>query len=234
MGILKNLFGRISVCASQEGETNWYLASDDLRHTRQVVINLPAKANVPAQVSNLVAGSVLMDTRLKWGIEVLFMDRGERGPFIFAKATGVVERLNNKPGRVALAFYHLTKGGIFQIFVDVDDAPYFQYISERSIWLDDKNWCEVVESIIDRQKIEVCFVAPGKNGPLTGFFGRAVNIQPECSERLKQEWKGLIGYHNCIPVSGRNYQGALNQYNLENPLEKNPILEKRFEVKVSK
>jgi hypothetical protein len=210
----------------------WYLAKNDSRHVRQVVAHLPPKAEVPPRVANLVSDLLMMPTR--WATAILFMEPESKGPFIFAKATDVVKLLKRKPVRVAFAFYRLDMGGIFQIFVHVD-SPEVQakfrspYIVENAYWPDRKEHCELIQALIQRENLEVCFVAAGEYGPLTGYFGLAAGLPLECREILKREWEGLLTYHNGIPASRRNFKGALNQYNRENPLEQNPILgEKRW------
>ena len=73
-------------------EAKWYLASSEAKHARQVVVHLPAEAQVPSRVKGCFVSPMLKAASQNWAAMTLLMDGG-RGPFIFAKANGVVELL---------------------------------------------------------------------------------------------------------------------------------------------
>jgi hypothetical protein len=202
----------------------WYLAASDAKHTRQVIITLPPQSAVSPRVSNLMADLAFMQAN--WSVAALFV-AGE-GPFIFAKATGIVERLEGRPAKVAFAFYRLRRGGVFQIFVEVDSPEIrdrtggSNYLAEHSRWLDEEADRELAKALMERDDLEVCFVAPGDNGPCTGYFGLRIALPPEAKHAMAREWRDLLDYHGGI--SSRDYEASLDQYNQENPMEKSPIL----------
>lgn len=207
----------------------WYFAKSDSKHVNQVAITLPPQAEIPPRVGNLVAGGGFMQAN--WAATALFMPGitlEAQGPIVFAKASGIIEMLKGHPASVAFAFYRLGRGGIFQIFVQVDTpqirakAKNSPFLTEHSRWLDEEEDCRLIEALISREKLEVCFVAPGNNGPCTGYFGLQVGLPQALKDILRQEWKDLLAYHK--GVSNRNYQAALDQYNRENPIESPPVL----------
>jgi len=206
----------------------WYSAISTPKHVRQVVVILPPQSEVPSRVGNLIAGADIM--MANWAATSIFMtgDTPEaKGPFVFAKASGVVEMLKGYPASVAFAFYRLNYGGVFQLFVQVDSPKVrakagYPYLAEHSRWLDEQEDCRLIEALINREKLEVCFVAPGNSGPCTGYFGLQVNLPQAAKDTLRQEWNELLVYHK--GVSNRNFQAALDQYNRENPMESTPVL----------
>jgi hypothetical protein len=218
----------------------WYLAKSGAKHVHQMVITLPPQSEVPSRVTSLLAGADIM--MANWAVTSVFMTEATpeaKGPFVFAKASGVVEMLKGYPASVAFAFYRLNYGGVFQLFVQVDSSKVrakagYPYLAEHSRWLDEEADRRIVEALISRDKLEVCFVAPGANGPCTGFFGLQVDLPEIVRNVLKQEWADLLAYHKGL--TNRNYQAALDQYNRENPMEGTPILplqlkSQRFEGK---
>lgn len=208
---------------------SWYFAESQAKHVRQVVVTLPPQAEVAPRVENLVGGGAFM--MANWAATVLFMpgdSHESKGPFVFAKGSGLVEMLKGRPVTVAFAFYRLRMGGVVQVFVSVDSPEVrakagYPFLAEHAGWLDEDDDRRVVDALIDRNGLEVCFVAPGQNGPCTGYFGLSVELPAECREALKNEWDGLLAYHKDVPT--RDFRGSLDQYNRENPMEDTPILE---------
>ncbi|MCI0411362.1 hypothetical protein L0222_01020 [bacterium] len=74
---------------------------------------------------------------------------------------------------------------------------------------------------MERELLQICFVAPGQKGPCTGYFGLEVKFPESCKEKLKSMWSALVQYHRGI--AERDFEGCLNQFNEENPIEKSPI-----------
>lgn len=208
---------------------SWYFAESQAKHVRQVVVILPPQADVPPRVENLVGGGAFMTAN--WAVTVLFMpgeSQESKGPFVFAKASGVVEMLKHRTVTVAFAFYRLRMGGVVQVFVSADSPEVrakagYPFLAEHARWLDEDDDRRVVGALIDRNRVEVCFVAPGQNGPCTGYFGLSAQMPEECHEALKKEWDDLLAYHKALPT--HDFQGSLDQYNRENPMEGTPILE---------
>lgn len=218
-------------------QLKWYFAKSDRRHVRQVVAILPAEAQVLARVGNLVSGGAVGASFLSatWAATAVFLDGDtpeSEGPFVFAKATNVVEALKHEPVSVAFAFYRMKSGGLFQLFVQVDSPSVRSqigdlYVSERAFDLDSKENLELIKRLISRNQLEICFVAPGEKGPCTGFFGLRAEFPQNVRDMLSRELDDLVSYHHGLPA--RNPQSAIAQYNSENPMEDTPVISPELE-----
>ncbi len=208
--------------------TKWYLAASEAKHARQVVVHFPAEAQVPSRVKGVFVGPMMRAASQNWAAMTLFMDGGQ-GPFIFAKANGVVEILEGCSADVAFSFYRYEAGGLLQIFVHVHSSMLEQrgpspYIVENGHWPDSNDSQELIGALIAREELEVCFLADTHVGPCQGFFGLRVSLPEKLREALREEWKALNDYHASIPSSKRSFQAAMRQFESENPIELNPIL----------
>src|SRR5687768_745238 len=202
---------------------SWYFAENGGRHVRQVLVRLPGENPVPPVIDNLIADPAFMTPN--WAATVL--SPVGSSPVVFAKANGAIEMLRGHTVDVVFAYYRMTDGGLFQVFVRVDSKQVrakfgYPFLTEHALWPDDKNDQQTIEAIVSTGKLQVCFVAPGENGPCTGMFGIEGSLPPECVDSLKQEWHKLQEYHQSI--RSRDFKACLDQYNLENPLEESPIL----------
>lgn len=204
--------------------SSWYYARNEEKHVRQIVIKLSPESRSYPRVDNLTADAAF--TAPNWAVTAV-LDSPSAAPVIFAKATGAIEMVDHMPADVAFAFYHLERGGVFQIFVQVDSPAVRSkfgspFLSEHARWLDETNDRRVIEALIAGEKVELCFVAPGEKGPCTAFFSLSGTLPPECCEKLKQEWDELRRHHDSIEF--KDFQSALQQYNHENPMEESPVL----------
>lgn len=204
--------------------SSWYYARNQERHVRQIVIKLSTESITSARVGNPTADPAFIAPN--WAVTVV-LDSTATAPVIFAKATGAMDLVDNKPADVVFAFYHLDHGGVFQIFVQVDSSELrskfgYPFVAEHARWLDETDDLRIIEALVANDKIELCFVAPGEQGPYTGFFCLTGTVPSDCRERLLQEWDELQKHHGLIEF--RNFQSALEQYNQENPMEMSPIL----------
>lgn len=211
----------------------WYIAESDSKHVRQIVIRIPTEAQVPPRIKgHLLHGATLMTQN--WAGVALFMDGktpDQKGPFVFAKANGVVELLKGSPAYVAFAFHRFRAGGVLQIFIyvpsaEVEDRAGYPFVVENGHWPENDDTRQLIPALLDRENLDVCFVADDPAGPCKGHFGLRVAIPKSCREALKKEWDILNQYHFQIPESIRDFGAALKQFETENPLEDNPVLEK--------
>lgn len=217
----------------------WYFATSDAKHVRQVVIVLPPEAHTPPSVSNLVADAGFMQAA--WAATAVFVDGSTnqaKGPTVFAKASGVIELLKGQPPLVALSFYHLRDGGVFQLFVQTDspqirekrqNAP---FLAEHARWLGSEHDRALVQALLAGSRLDLCFVGPGASGPCTGQFGLQVRLPREVKDVLTREWDELVTHHK--RVVRRDFEAALAQYNLENPMEGTPILARSLSSRSAK
>ncbi|MGH9874350.1 MAG: tetratricopeptide repeat protein [Pyrinomonadaceae bacterium] len=204
--------------------SSWYYAKNSEKHVHQLVIQLSPDSRIAPRVANLVVDAAFMAPN--WAVTAL-VDSQSALPVIFAKASGAIDLLQGEPADVVFAFYHLSHGGVFQIFVQVDSADLrskvgYPFLAEHARWPDEEEDRRIVEALIASDNVELCFVAPGEKGPCTGYFGLMGSVAPECRERLKQEWEDLRKHHNA--VQARDFEFCLQQYNRENPMAESPIL----------
>jgi hypothetical protein len=207
----------------------WYEAQNRERRVRQVVISLPPQALVRPKATQLAASAAF--TLAPWAATVacLVSDGQVAGePVVFAKATDVIAELRDQPVTIAFAFYYLRTGAILQIFVSAD-APEIRasagkpFLTEYICLLEKAEDRRLAEALINQQRLEVCFVAPGAQGPCTGYFGRLVNVPLECQQVLRGEWNKLVDFFSKLPV--HHLESALEQYDHENLAIGMPILE---------
>jgi hypothetical protein len=212
----------------------WYMVENDAKHVRQVVLCLPPNARVPSRVKgSLIHSAALM--KQQWAGVTLFID-GEtpeqRGPFVFSKANNVVSLIEGCPAKVAFSFYHFRTGGVLQIFVYVDSPEVkaqtgYPFITENAHWPESEDTKEIVQALLERKDLDVCFVADTPDTPCKGQFGLCVTIPDDCRAALKREWEALNEHHFGIPQGQRDRQAAMRQFERENPMEENPVLESK-------
>jgi len=169
----------------------------------------------------------------QWAGVTLFMD-GEtpeqKGPFVFSKANNVVNFIKGRPAKVAFSFYHFRAGGVLQIFVFVDSPEVkaragYPFITENTHWPENEDTKEIIPALLDRKDLDVCFVADTQSAPCQGQFGLRVTIPDDCRAALKSQWEALNRHHFGIPESRRDRQAAMRQFEIENPMAENPVLD---------
>ncbi|MBU0511871.1 MAG: hypothetical protein KJ638_09260 [Chloroflexi bacterium] len=212
----------------------WYIVENEAKNLRQVVLCLPSEAEVASRVTgSLIHGAGLM--MQQWAGVTLFMDGEtpeEKGPFVFSKANNVVEFIKGRPAKVAFSFYHFRAGGVLQIFVCVDSPEVkaragYPFITENTHWPENEDTKEIIPALLDRKDLDVCFVADTQSAPCQGQFGLRVTIPDDCRAALKSQWEALKKHHFSIPETQRDRQVAMRQFESENPMKDNPVLDAR-------
>jgi hypothetical protein len=220
------------------GKLKWYFVENKGKHVQQIVIDFPKETEIPSRVNNVIGGDRIQSVRPNggWASDLLYLYDKESGkalPVHFVNANGAIEMLPKfmKIQHLALSFYKMESGGLFQIFNHVEvpkleEAFASPFIVESSYWIEEEETKNLIKSFITGENVEMCFVAPGNNGPCTGFYGFKGQISDDCRNELLSLWESLLEYHHSIPTYRRNYQKTLDQYNSENPIKENPILKK--------
>jgi len=232
----------------------WYFVENTERHVRQVVLELPVEAEVPARLKGSlmdtpdlmgalrgvgfapdVSGALIQTdfVKMAWASFTWFMagdTPDQKGPFVFCKANNVVDHIRGCRTRVAFSFYRFRTGGLLQIFVRVDSPQVqaqagYPFITENAHWPENHDTKEVIPALLRRQDLEVCFIADTPAARCQGKFGLRVAIPDNCRAILKKEWEALNEYHFAIPESRRDRRDAFAQFHNENPLEENPVLD---------
>jgi hypothetical protein len=163
-----------------------------------------------------------------WAAITLFMDDSS-GPYVFVRAEGLIQKFRRRPMQVAFSSYRMNAGGLFSVFVHVQSPEVEAYTGNPAVFENPHNLnqdvsLQLVEALISRDNLEVCFTASGKNGPCTGYFGVAVPLPEPCRRVLKDEWDQLLEYHRGIPVGRRSFKDCVAQMERETPIHENPIL----------
>lgn len=210
---------------------SWYRAEDDSKHVRQIVIALPKECTVRPRAQWSCSYPAAFAAR-NWAGMTLFL-RGDgseqQGPIIISKANGVIEEIRGHDATVAFAFYRLRAGGLLQIFVSVASATATSrtghpFVTENPHWLDAYETQELITALLDREHLEVLFVADEPLRLCQVKFGMRVNVPRQCREALLKEWNDLTSYHKRTPGELHDWSSALSQFEDENPIDLNPIL----------
>lgn len=213
-------------------KTDWYIATSDAKHARQIVVDIPATSETPPQVSALVPpGESFAFMTQPWAAITLFMSvlSPSPGPFVFIRAEGYIDQFRHCPLRVAFCFYRMNAGGLLTVFVhvlcpSVEARTGNPAVLENHQNLDGEESPKLVSALIGRDQVEVCFTASGAAGPCTGYFGMAALLPVECRDALRAEWNQLLQYHQGVSAGRRSFAERVRQYEQENPMEANPIL----------
>jgi len=226
--------------------TKWYCVENSSKHVRQIVLQLPPNSEVPPRVTgSLVIGRMAELMKQQWAGIVTFLagsTEEQRGPFIFAKANNVVQFLNGCETHIAFAFYQFPTGGMLNIFVSVqypkekaiETKSFCPFIAENVHWPDGSDSKELIPALLNRDTIEVCFIADRPKRPCHGYFGLRAKIPEDCKEALKKEWNSITSYHTGLSPSQINHAAVMAQFEKENPFEEDPILNAEVTAQISK
>ncbi len=227
----KIMTGRLWGAQAGPRPKNWYMAKNDRKRVRQVVVLIPPARQIQPRVGSLVPpGALASFVEAPWASITLTMPSENPGPFVFVRAEGAVEQFRNCPVRIAFAFYRTNAGGLFTVLVhvqclEIEALTGHPAVFENSHDLDNSADRKLVEALISRDAVEVCFTASGKNGPCTGYFGVSAPLSADCRKALKAEWERLLGYHRST-TGGRSFRERVAQVKRENPVQENPVLDK--------
>jgi len=211
----------------------WYLVDSEEKHVRQIVIRMDPRTEIAPQVDNLLPSVELFEfMQTSWAAITVPLSDDRSRPLIFIKAEGVIDQLRNCLVRVAFSFYKMQTGGLFCIFVHVNSPTVEAKTGNPCVFenphnLNSSEERDLCTALMTTPHLDVCFTAAGENGPCTGYFGLRVSIPQDCREALQREWESLLRYHKSIPSTRRSFQGAIVQFEQENPLEDNPVLPDR-------
>jgi hypothetical protein len=224
---------------------SWYLAKDDRRKTRQVVIELPAGGAQDSKFGSLgLAAKYENLTRQPW-CAGYFRTDAEKGPFLLVRADGHVAHLRDSPLRVAFSFYHEPAGGLFGVFVAAE-SPELRRASQTGhavfeciYGLDYQDTVERIQDALARDVVHLCFADASTNLSVSSMqpdgtfkemtppacrFDRVYPMPDDCRQALVQQLRELMGYHSSLPPSRRDYQGSMEQMSADFPPSEHPVL----------
>lgn len=172
-----------------------------------------------------------------------FRLEGDPGPYLMVRADGRTTRLKGQPFRVAFSFYRLTAGGLIGVFVDFPKPrrpdgtapPHALFETIRGIDLDDER--QRIGDAINAPRLHLCFAegeGPGEglaSGLWAGhhidaLYDVLVDLDAPCRDALNAAWTSLLEYHGSLPAEGRDFQASVRQMQAENPVTRNPVLDR--------
>jgi len=222
-------------------ETASYVAENQLKSVRQVVLEVTRPRLVASRFGKLMLGEPYRTlTASFWAVD-FFRLEGDPGPYLLLRADGHTTRLRNKPFRVAFCFYQMKAGGLFALFVDfpglriprASSVPFALFEIIRGLDLDDER--QRISEAIERPRLHICFAegeGPGdglgsglwRDGAIDALYDVLVDLDPQCREALKREWQSLLDHHHTLASERRDFNASVRQMQSQNPLTQNPIL----------
>jgi hypothetical protein len=235
--------------------TTWYLAKDDRRHVRQVVIETDESAAQASRFGDLMmSGQYKMLCSLSWTTGYFRLD-DDPGPYLLARADGQTEHLRSGPFRVAFTFYREPAGGLFGLFVGADSealrkaSPTANPVIESLSGLDVQEVVDRIRDALAKETVHVCFAeaaqglsmdAIGADGkfhkmsPPGCRFDRIISVPEDCRKALSAEFQGLLAHHRSLAVGARNFQRSAAQLDAEFPQSENPVLDYKYATATAK
>ncbi len=224
-------------------EAAWYVAENQIKSVRQVVLEVPRPNLVASKFGKLMLGEPYHTlTTNFWAVD-FFRLEGDPGPHLLVRADGHTTRLRNQPFRVAFCFYRMKTGGLFALFVDfpglrtprASSVPFALFEIIRGLDLDEER--QRIGDAIDQPRLHICFAegeGPGdglgsglwRDGAIDALYDVLVDLDPQCREALKREWQSLLDYHHALPRERCDFDASVRQMQSQNPLTQNPILDR--------
>ncbi|MCD4780786.1 MAG: hypothetical protein K8S27_09610 [Candidatus Omnitrophica bacterium] len=222
---------------------DWYHEEDKLKSVREVVVEIINPRPINPKFGMMMLGEKYHLLRSNTWIAGYFRMDGDPGPYFLLRADGYAARLKGQALRVAHCFYRMHAGGLYAIFIDfpnlklsgVPSEPFVLFEMIRGIDMEDER--QRIFDGINRPKLHICFAegdGPGEDfgggmwsgGPIDAQYDVVVDIGEECRNMLEEEWNALLMFHRSLSGSVRDFNASLQQMQMENPLSRNPIIER--------
>lgn len=164
----------------------------------------------------------------------------EPGPFLLVRADAYAEAIAHSSLRVAFAFYRMSNGGVFTVFVDADNKALTEQsgranlLFEMFYGLDQEDTISLLRAALGRESLHLCF-AEGKDtakrdsdvivsSPIRAVHDVVLEIPLDCRNAMLKELDELLSHHQSIPANSRDFKESALQVQRENPSGKNSIL----------
>ena len=221
---------------------NWYQAQDSSKSVRQVVIEVPEPKAVSPKFGMMMLGSKYHILRTNVWCAGYFRMDSDTGPYMLLRADGYASKLQGQQLRVAHCFYRMKNAGLYAIFIDfpklklshIPSGPFVLFEMIRGIDMEDER--SRISDGINRPDLHICFAegdGPGEEsggvwqgGPINALFDVLVEFGNDARQALNQEWDSLLDYHRSLPSGKRHFQAGFQQMQTENPLSRNPIIDR--------
>lgn len=223
----------------------WYIASDERRKVRQVVIELPAGGARDSKFGSLGLAAKYENLLSQTWCAGYFRTDAEKGPFLLVRADGHVAKLKESPLRVAFSCYREPSGGVLGVFVAAEN-PELRKASQTGhavfecvYGLDFQDTVERIRDGLSRDVIHLCFAdaatnmrmsmidASGQSREMTApacRFDRVFPVPDDCRRALVEEFRELMAYHRSLAPSRRDYTRSMQQLSADFPASEHPIL----------
>lgn len=229
---------------------HWYCAVDPTKHMSQVVVNIPPRIGQASAFGTLMLSLQKYPIIMQTWCTTFFRLDGQPGPFLLVRADSIARELKTRPLAVAFSFFKFNSGGIFVIFVRVQDdsivrrlkakLPELQVAAiEGAMGLDDPNQVKRISDALQRDQLHIV-VASNSASTMESFdpaSGRSVKstapqaefdiklvIPDDIRKALQSEWQDLLAHHASIPLHRRKWNTIQQDYGDAMPLTAEPIL----------
>lgn len=238
---------------------SWYFARDPQRRARQIVIHLPPAKDEPSKFGSLaLAGQYEHLLSKSWCAGYFRLD-SDPGPFLLVRCDKAVELLRTCPLRVAISFYREPAGGLFGLYVTVDESragsdvvaqvrrasPNGQALFECLNGLDYQKGVDLIRDALARDVIHMCFARASSNltveqlqpdgtfrrmTPPAGCFDKTYPVPEDCRQLIVKEFQELVAYHRAIAPSKRSFPDSISELSQHFPESADPVLPASFET----
>lgn len=221
-GILSDTGNDAKKKAKKVNDT-WLEKSSLEKHCTQMIVGLSNNDAVKAAMDDFTARSGLAVNRdgLPQALDVLSQ---EDDLVILIKGEGLTEYLLQGKILLALAFYQMDHGAIFQIFGQVDHPELAErplpFIVEHHFPVDERSYRIRRLLLADYLLVHIVEAEHGRLIPAKSY---RMPIPARIKERLLGLFTELENYHNSLRET-ENHQQALEQYQRENPVQTSPLL----------
>ena len=223
----------------------WYVANDEKRSTRQLVIEVPTGNAKEPKFGMIMLPGKYQETFANQISTGFFRMSGDPLPFMMARADKCVATLKDQPFRMAYSFYRMPSGGLFGIFLEFESEQLGKAtqsgfpIIEMTYGLDVQETRTLALEGPTRQPAHIVFAEGSSSGhyvsinPYTGerssessmpqsIYDRVFELPGDFIDAFKKEYDSLLSYHrNCRQ---RDYQQSMRQLCELFPLSAYPIL----------
>ena len=220
----------------------------------QVVVNIPPGSGQESQFGTLMLSLQKYPISMQTWSTTFFRLDGQPGPFLLVRADNIASELKTRPLAVALSFFKFNSGGLFVIFIRVQDdsllprlkarLPDLQMVAiEGAMGLDDPDQVKRISDALQSDQLHIV-VAGNSSSTMESFdpsSGRSVQssapqaefdikvvIPGDVRETLQEELRALLTHHGSIPSPRRNWNTIQQDYDNAMPLSAEPILKKRW------
>lgn len=209
MGLLSRLFG------SDRGA--WETKRSSAKNCTQVIFRESSPVATTPRIKNQLMNAPLMAcTWGLWPVKLADCDPMD----LYAKASGVASQLRSLPCTFAFAFYPFPEAALLQFFLEIRHDRSNPFVVECSCDLANAEMKQAFEEIVNLDVMTIHFL----NANMSSAHSRQLTKSPDAKEEMSRLWSAALRHDGSISRGARNFQMALQRYNMANPMEASPII----------